>query len=121
MWAGTYVDLFLSNTDFHTAMFERLQHQPFGDRQIPVLSIEDLLICKVLYDRGKDWVDIEAVAATRQAELDYGYMVGWLSEFIDAVDPRHARLADLKRLRCAPERAASPATHNLVGRLSRGR
>ncbi len=52
-WGNTYVDLFLANTEFHTAMAERVERQPFGEATIPVLSIEDLLICKALFDRSK--------------------------------------------------------------------
>jgi hypothetical protein len=92
-WGATYVDLFLANTDFHASMAERVQRQPFGDATIPVLSIEDLLICKALFDRSKDWVDIEAVAKTRRGDLDRPYITGWLGRFLPADDPRGARIA----------------------------
>jgi hypothetical protein len=62
---------------------------------IPVLSIEDLLICKALFDRSKDWVDIEAVAKTRRGELDRSYINSWLGRFLPADDPRHARIEAL--------------------------
>lgn len=92
-WGATYVDLFLANTDFHASMAERVQRQPFGETTIPVLSIEDLLICKALFDRSKDWVDIEAVAKTRRGELDRPYITGWLDRFLPEEDPRRARIA----------------------------
>jgi hypothetical protein len=91
-WGNTYVDLFLSNTDFHAAMAERVERQPFGEATIPVLSIEDLLICKALFDRSKDWVDIEAVAETRRGDLDRPYITGWLDRFLQSDDPRLARI-----------------------------
>jgi hypothetical protein len=92
LWGATYVDLFLANTDFHTSMAERIERQPFGDAEIPVLSIEDLLICKVLFDRPKDWVDIDAVAATRRSELDGHYMLAWLGQFLEPDDPKLERI-----------------------------
>jgi hypothetical protein len=92
-WGDTYVDLFLANTDFHASMAERVQRQPFGDTTIPVLSIEDLLICKALFDRAKDWVDIEAVAKTRRGDLGRTYISGWLDRFLPADDPRRERIA----------------------------
>lgn len=92
-WGDTYVDLFLANTDLHASMAERVQRQPFGDATIPVLSIEDLLICKALFDRAKDWVDIEAVTKTRRGGLDQPYITGWLDRFLPADDPRHGRIA----------------------------
>lgn len=93
LWGDTYVDLFLANTDFHASMAERVQRQPFGDTTIPVLSIEDLLICKALFDRAKDWVDIEAVAKTRRGDLDRPYITGWLGRFLPADDLRRERIA----------------------------
>lgn len=94
-WGATYIDLFLANTDFHTSMAERVEQQPFGETTIPVLSIEDLLICKALYDRSKDWVDIEAVAKTRRGDLDRPYITAWLDRFLPADDPRRARIEAL--------------------------
>lgn len=92
-WGATYVDLFLANTDFHASMAERVQRQPFGETTIPVLSIEDLLVCKALFDRSKDWVDIEAVAKTRRGDLDRPYISGWLNRFLPPDDPRRERIA----------------------------
>lgn len=92
-WGVTYVDLFLANTDFHASMAQRVQRQPFGETTIPVLSIEDLLICKALFDRAKDWVDIEAVAKTRRGDLDRPYITGWLDRFLPPGDPRRERVA----------------------------
>lgn len=91
-WGSTFVDLFLANTDFHLSMAERVERQPFGDQQIPVLTIEDLLICKVLFDRPKDWIDIEAVGQTRTTQLDSGYIQHWLKQFLEPGDPRFSRV-----------------------------
>lgn len=96
LWGDTYVDLFFANTDFHESMASRLEVQPFGQITIPVLSIEDLLICKAIFDRPKDWLDIEAVAQTERSRLDYDYIHRWLSEFWLSDDPRHARLDDIR-------------------------
>lgn len=87
-WGDTYVDLFLANTDFHTSMPERVEHQPFEETTIPVLSIEDLLICKALFDRSKEWVDIEAVAKTHRGDLDGPYITAWLDRFLPVDDLR---------------------------------
>ncbi len=92
LWGNTYVDLFLANTEFHAAMAERVERQPFGEATIPVLSIEDLVICKALFDRSKDWVDIEAVARTRRGSLDRPYIAGWLDRFLPSDDPRLDRI-----------------------------
>jgi hypothetical protein len=95
-WSGTYVDLFFSNTPFHEAMAERSTVEVFGDTRIPVISIEDLLVCKVLFDRGRDWVDIDAVVRTEGRNLDVSYIEGWLDKFLAPDDPRIARLQELR-------------------------
>src|SRR5258708_35589614 len=78
LWRSTYIDLFFANTEFHESMARRIERQPFGDSEVPVLSIEDLVVCKVLFDRPKDWLDVEAVAETSRGDLDAGYMRSWL-------------------------------------------
>jgi len=97
LWGTTYIDVFLANTDFHASMAERIERQPFGDAEIPVLAIEDLLVCKVLYDRPKDWVDIDAVAHARRGELDRAYIQTWLAQFLPDDDPRLGRIDDVLR------------------------
>ncbi len=93
LWDKTYVDLFFSNTDFHQSMAARVVYESFAPGiDIPVLSIEDLMVCKVLFDRPKDWLDIEAVVKTRGTALDLQYMGQWLSYFLPADDNRLGRL-----------------------------
>lgn len=99
LWDGTYVDLFFANTDFHLSMSQRVQRQPFADATIAVLSIEDLLVCKAIFDRPKDWVDIEAVMRTKRSDLDDGYVNEWLGQFVSADDPRWARLDAIRSQR----------------------
>lgn len=95
LWGDTFIDLFFANTPFHDSMETRTQVQPFLDGEIAVLSIEDLIVCKALFDRPKDWIDIEAVAVTRQGALDAAYIDRWVREFVPDSDPRLVRLADV--------------------------
>lgn len=93
-WKSTYVDLFLSTTELHDSMAARIQRQPFGDTEIPVLSVEDLLVCKVLFDRPKDWVDVSAVAAAEGSQLDRQYIYSWLQHFVGPDDERIPRITE---------------------------
>ncbi len=95
LWDATHVDLFFADTEFHDSMAQRVEYRPFVDRQAPVLSIEDLLICKVLFDRPKDWVDIEAVVEHERGQLDVSYLASWLRRALPDDDPRVARLGEL--------------------------
>jgi len=92
MWAGTPVDLFFAYTEFHGSMARRIVREPFGDSHIPVLSIEDLLVCKVLFNRPKDWLDIDAVIKTRREMLDREYVRRWVRAFLDDDDDRLVKL-----------------------------
>jgi hypothetical protein len=59
MWGHTPLDLFFSYDPFHEAMAGSVRSVPFGEESIPVLSPEHLLACKVVFDRPKDWLDVE--------------------------------------------------------------
>lgn len=91
-WGTTDVDLFFADTAFHDAMAARVRRVPFADGEAPVLSIEDLLVCKVLFDRPKDWLDVAAVAEHEGEGLDVGHIVLWLRTFLPDDDPRFERL-----------------------------
>lgn len=95
LWGSTFVDLFFANTDLHTSMAQRVAREPFADGEINVLSIEDLLICKALFDRPKDWLDIDAVAQTRRDALDRAYITTWLTQFVADDDHRLDRLRQI--------------------------
>lgn len=99
-WDGVPVDLFFSNTDFHESMEKRRASVPFLDEEIPILSVEDLVVCKVLFDRHKDWADVHEVYLTRGATLDAAYIRSWLLYFLDVDDHRFGQL----------DRTASSAT-----------
>lgn len=49
-------------------MAARSREVQLGALQIPILSPEHLIVCKALFDRPKDWVDIEEI-------LDWGTAV----------------------------------------------
>lgn len=96
-WDATYVDLFFADTEFHVAMSRRIRRQPFLDTEINVLSAEDLLVCKVLFDRPKDWLDIQAVVSAQGADLDGAYVDSALELFVDTTDHRFLRWHGLPR------------------------
>ena len=83
---------FFAHTEFHQSMARRAVREPFADTAIPVLSIEDLLVCKVLFDRPRDWIDIEAVAETRRGGLDTAYIEYWVDAFVERDDARFGKL-----------------------------
>lgn len=94
IWGTTFIDLFFADTEFHQSMASRTVEEEFGEIGIPVLSIEDLIVCKALFNRPKDWLDIDAVAATNEP-LDLGYINRWVTYFIEPSDPEYLRLQSI--------------------------
>lgn len=90
-WGRTPLDLFFSYLPFHDAMREKLKVVPFGNATIPILAAEHLVVCKALFDRPKDWLDIEQVAAAG-AGLDADEVVKWMREILSESDPRTAHV-----------------------------
>ncbi len=95
-WGRTPVDLFMANVDFHEAMAQHTRRQPFGETTIQVLSPEHLLVCKALFDRPKDWIDIEQVVLT-MPELKTDEIAAWLGVLAGKRDDRTKRFAAIAR------------------------
>lgn len=60
-WDGTPVDLFFASAPFHLEVAHRCRVVPFAEHSIRVLSPEDLAVFKAMFDRSKDWLDIETM------------------------------------------------------------
>lgn len=95
-WDTTPVDLFFSYDTLHDSCLQRRQRMPFGEGDsIQVLAAEDLLVFKALFDRDKDWRDIEELVYAMAGELDQGYARSWLGRVVDEQDPRYRRLCEV--------------------------
>lgn len=95
-WGRYPLDVFLSNHPFHDAAAQRVRRVPFGEAQIPILSCEDLVVFKAMFDRAKDWLDIEQILFA-YPEFDIGYVDHWLRELIGPDDERLVRLSEALR------------------------
>lgn len=93
-WDATPIDLFFSYDPFHESCMERRRALPFGDGDtIHVLSAEDLVVFKAIFDRAKDRRDIDEVFFAMTGELDTRYVARWLRRIVGPEDPRFLRLA----------------------------
>jgi hypothetical protein len=92
MWDRTPVDLFLSYDPFHQAAARAVHLVPFADTTIPILSAEHLLVCKAVFNRAKDWVDIDAVLELEPG-LDAAEVLRWVGRVAGDTDPRYERIA----------------------------
>jgi len=92
MWDSTPIDLFFSYDPFHDAADRSALTVAFADITIRVLSAEHLTVCKVIFDRAKDWVDIDAMleAGTR---IDTAEVMRWVGRICGDTDARYERIA----------------------------
>jgi hypothetical protein len=94
MWEETPVDLFFAYDAFHDAAAQAVRTVPFADSTIPILAVEHLVVCKVVFDRPKDWVDIDAVLAAGTA-VDVADVLRWVARVAGDTDPRYERVTAL--------------------------
>ncbi len=94
-WGDNAVDLFFAYDPIHEEMRKRARRVPFGEITVPILAPEHLAVCKAMFDRRKDWIDIEQMAIAED-ELDLGEVEGWLARMVGKDDPRLQRLAELR-------------------------
>ena len=93
-WDDNPVDLFFAYDPFHHAAARARQIVPFADDRIPILSREHLMVCKAVFNRGKDWVDIDAMRALGKP-VDTAEVLRWVGRIAGDEDPRYERLAAL--------------------------
>jgi hypothetical protein len=77
-------------------MRRAIRKEPFGEATIPILSPEHLLVCKTIFNRPKDWLDIEQMVVCVD-ELDTEEIRGWLARIVGADDPRSERFEEMLR------------------------
>lgn len=104
-WGRTPVDLFFAYDELHDAMRREARTVPFGDGTITVLAPEHLTICKAVFDRPKDWLDIEQILVC-EGDLDVAEVERWLTRIAGAGDRRTQRFAELA---AADARAYAPS------------
>lgn len=93
-WGRNPVDLFFSYDPFHDEMEGATRRVPFAGARIPILGPEHLAVCKAMFDRPKDWLDIEAILLVTEP-LDIEAIESWLGRMAGPTDPRIARLREL--------------------------
>ncbi len=94
MWDTTPLDLFFSYDPFHDAASRSAVKVPFADRTIRVLSADHLTVCKAIFDRPKDWIDIEAMLTLGTA-IDTAEVLRWVGRIAGDHDQRFDRIAAL--------------------------
>jgi hypothetical protein len=91
-WGITPIDIFLSVLPFHDHVAAHLREVPFEGRTIPILDCTALAVFKAMFDRPRDWVDIEAMVEARAVDLDEARR--WVEQMVGE-DARAEKLAAL--------------------------
>jgi hypothetical protein len=107
-WEGTALDVFFATTDLHIEMAERARIVGFGPVEIPILSPEDLIVCKVVFDRPKDWLDIEEILRWG-TEVDATRTLSWVRDILGPDSAQYGRLAHLLSAEDSAGAAVRPA------------
>jgi Nucleotidyl transferase AbiEii toxin, Type IV TA system len=94
-WDDTPIDLFLDYAPLHAQAARHVEWVPFEGERIPVLGPTELAIFKLLFDRTKDWADVEAMLEADQ--LDVAAVRDSLRTLLGDDDPRLTRLAETVR------------------------
>jgi hypothetical protein len=92
-WEDTPIDLFLNIHSFHAEVARDVRWVPFVDHSIPVLGCAALTVFKALFNRTKDWADIEAMVEVDAVDIAQVRLA--LERFVGADDPVVRRLASL--------------------------
>jgi predicted nucleotidyltransferase len=87
-YLGTPVDLFFVNTEFHAESGRRARRVEFEGVEISLLSCEDLVVYKAMFNRRKDWTDIESLLFMQASRFDAAYARGWLVAMVGEEDER---------------------------------
>jgi hypothetical protein len=93
-WEGSYLDLFFATLELHREMAVSSREVAFGPVRIPILSPEHLIVCKAIFDRPKDWVDIEEIVGWG-TEVEQTNVLRWIDELLGTDSAQHERLAAL--------------------------
>ena len=104
-WDDTPLDLFFDYVPVHEEAARNRRTVPFEGTRIPVLGPVELAVFKVMFDRTRDWADVEAMAAA--GTLDVDAVKTTLGALIGDHDERFARLDEAAR-RGAESAAGAP-------------
>jgi hypothetical protein len=87
------LDLFFAQHELHAVVAARVELVPMLDATVPILSATDLLVFKALFDRRKDWADIEELV--RFGKPDVADAKCWIAKIVGPQDERLVKLAEI--------------------------
>jgi hypothetical protein len=92
-WRGTPIDVFLNNIPLHDSVAGSVVWVRLEGRDVPVLDCASLAVLKALFDRTKDWADIEEIAVATPEDIEEA--AATIADLVGEDDPAHTRLVSL--------------------------
>jgi hypothetical protein len=93
-WDETPIDLFFDYEPVHEQAARNVETVLFEGEEIPILGPVELAVFKAVFDRTRDWADIEALLEAKTVDL--AAVKKTLSTLIDSDDHRFERLEEAK-------------------------
>ena len=87
------LDLFFPQSEFHHQVNQRAEWVAMLDAVVPIVSATDLMVFKMLFDRRKDWADIEELL--RYGKVDVDAARAALTDVVGADDVRQSKLDEI--------------------------
>ena len=94
-WGDTPIDLFFDYAPIHRDAAKARRTVPFEGEQIQVLAPLELAVFKAMFDRTRDWADIEEMIAAGSLDPDELHQA--LRGMAGADDDRHRRVEEAAR------------------------
>jgi predicted nucleotidyltransferase len=87
------VEILVPVLPYHRTLVDRAVVREVEGVKVPFVSLEDLIVLKMLWLRPKDIADIHGLIAAAGAALDAEYVRATLAAILPSDDPRHAELS----------------------------
>lgn len=94
-WDRTPVDLFFDYAPIHRDAADDRRIVPYEGTRIPVLGPLELAAFKAMFNRSRDWADIEEMFAAESLDADALHEA--LTAMVGRDDERHARIDEAVR------------------------
>jgi predicted nucleotidyltransferase len=77
---GFRIDLIFSSTEYEKEALKRVNKIKIGDTYVNYVSVEDLIIYKIISGRERDLEDLKTILI-KNKKIDEKYILKWLKEF----------------------------------------
>jgi hypothetical protein len=94
-WDETPVDLFFDYVPIHADAARNRRTVPFEGTRIPVLGPTEVAVFKIMFDRTRDWADVEAMLSAGTLDVDATRAA--LTTLLEPDDERLRRLEETAR------------------------